>query len=58
MKGRFPPQNCKDYNEEYENRRESWKVDAIHEYIKNTKLLEVSNQVFFTGPFQCFCKAE
>lgn len=33
-------------------------VDAIHEYQTNNKLLETTNEVFFTGPMQCFCKSE
>ena len=32
--------------------------DAIHEYQINMKLLETTNEVYFTGPMQCFCKAE
>ena len=31
---------------------------AIIEYQKNLLLLESTNDVFYTGPMQCFCKAE
>lgn len=33
-------------------------VDAVNEYQTNNKLLESTNEVFFTGPMQCFCKSE
>jgi hypothetical protein len=33
-------------------------VDAIKEYQINNKALESTNEVYFTGPMQCFCKAE
>ena len=33
--------------------------DAIHEYRTKNDLLDAGNEhVYFTGPFQCFCKAE
>lgn len=32
MKGRYPPQVCDDYIEQYQGRRNSWMVDAIHEF--------------------------
>lgn len=32
--------------------------DAINEYRHNMKELETKQEVFFTGPYQCFCKAE
>lgn len=32
--------------------------DAVHEYQKNTDLLETTDHVYFTGPMQCFCKVE
>ena len=33
-------------------------VDAIHEYQINNKALETTQEVYFTGPMQCFCKME
>ena len=33
-------------------------TDAVHEYQINNKALESSNDVYFTGPMQCFCKSE
>ena len=52
MKGRYPSQNCADYNEDYHKRREKWKDDAIDEYLAKNKLIEQGEQqVYFTGPF-------
>ena len=58
MKDRYPPHSCDDYAEQYQGRRNQWMVDAIHEYQTNNKALETSNEVFFNGPMQCFCKSE
>jgi hypothetical protein len=32
--------------------------DAIHEFIIKNKMIDSGHSVFFTGPYQCFCKAE
>lgn len=56
MKGRYPPHRCDEYKEQYNGRWNPWMVDAMHEYITNQKQLEHTDQVFFTGPMQCFCK--
>jgi len=56
MKGRYPPHRCDEYKEQYHGRWNAWMVDAMHEYITNQKQLEHTDQVFFTGPMQCFCK--
>lgn len=58
MKDRYPPHPCDDFIEQYQGRRNAWMVDAIHEYQINNKALETTNEVFFTGPMQCFCKSE
>ena len=56
MKGRYPPHSCDDFKEQYHGRLNSWMVDSIHEFQSNHKQLEVTDDVFFTGPMQCFCK--
>lgn len=56
MKGRYPAQNCAEFIEEYHNRRVQWMKDSINEYQRNMEALEKTDQVFFTGPMQCFCK--
>ena len=58
MKDRYPPHPCDDFNEQYQGRRTQWMTDAVHEYQINNKALEYSNDVYFTGPMQCFCKSE
>ena len=32
--------------------------NAVHEFKRNQELLEKKDEVFFTGPMQCFCKSE
>lgn len=58
MKGRYPAQRCDDYKEQYQGRRQQWMSDAVHEYQTKSERLKVTDQVFYNGPMQCFCKEE
>lgn len=58
MKQKYPKQNCKEYDDEYKDRRNAWIKDSINEFNINTAIEEKGEVALYTGPMQCFCNAE
>lgn len=58
MRRKYPHQNCKEFGQQFEGRYEAYLLAAIKEYQVNTAIEENDGFAMFTGPLQCFCKAE
>jgi hypothetical protein len=58
IKQKYPKQNCKEYDEEYKDRRNAWMRDSINEFLINNAIEEKGEVALYTGPMQCFCVAE
>lgn len=58
MKRKYPHQDCREFEQQYESRYDAWRKDAINEYQVMSAIEENEGMTLYTGPLQCFCKAE
>jgi hypothetical protein len=58
MKRKYPHQDCREVDFQFEGRHDAWRRDSIEEYRVNAAIEEDGGIALYTGPLQCFCKAE
>lgn len=58
MRRKYPHQDCREVEQQYENQYQLWMKQSIKEYHVNSMIEENGGIVLYTGPLQCFCKEE